>query len=212
MSLASHVESSISDAEQGISGLTQGVLSLGGMSSAKVRHFLNNICQRPGTRYLEVGTYAGSTFVSALYRNQFTVESAVGIDDYSQFGGWETFQAVTYDFLLPGQFRFFREDFRNVELTQVQPKTNVYFYDGGHTEQDHCDAITHAWESLADEFVLIVDDWLESQVKTGTYRGLSHFNGRYEFVRSWHLPSRGNGDTEQWWNGLFVAVIKKIGK
>ena len=208
-SLTEHVAESIAAAERGESQLTQGVLSLGGMSSAKVRHFLNNVCCRVGTNYLEVGTYAGSTFVSALFRNQLFIRSAFGIDDYSQFGGWETFQTVTTDFLMPGSFEFIRQDFRGVTLP-LNEKINVYFYDGGHSLDDHIAAVTHFWDSLADEFVVIVDDWLESQVQSGTHFAFGFMNGRFKIVQQWELPSRGNGDTEQWWNGLFVAVVRKI--
>ena len=51
------------------SKITQEVLDVVGMSSPKVRHFLNNICNRPGTRYLEIGSHFGSTLISAVRRH-----------------------------------------------------------------------------------------------------------------------------------------------
>lgn len=206
--LVGHVVDSVALAEHGESALTPEILALGGMSSAKVRHFLNNVCSRVNTRYLEVGTYAGSTLVSALFRNWFSTSSAHAIDDYSQFGGWEAFQTVTEQHLIPGQFTFWRDDFRNVKPEYIAP-INVYFYDGAHEAKDQYDAITHFWPCLANEFVLIVDDWLEPQVKQGTFAALDYLNGQYEMLLKMEMPSRGNGDTEQWWNGLFVAVIRK---
>lgn len=211
--LVRHVQNAIDDANSNFSDLPDEILELGGMSSPKVRHFLNNVCDRPGTRYLEVGTYAGSTLVSALYGNESTVLMADAIDDYSQFGGWETFQAVTEKYLKPGQFTFHKKDFREVTPESFAERrdsipVSVYFYDGGHTLHDHEDAVNHFWPCLADEFILIVDDWNEPQVRAGTKIGLGRQS--HEIIQQRELPSRGNGDVEQWWNGLFVAVIRKL--
>lgn len=210
--LVANTREAIHRAEQGDSKLTPEILALGGMSSAKVRHLLNNLCESPGARYLEVGTYAGSTFVSALFRNSFTTTAALGIDNYSQFGGFETFKTVTENYLIPGTFSFLKEDFRKVDLAKEQPGTNVYFYDGGHSIEDHRDAITHFWDSLADVFVLVIDDWLEPEVRIGTQEAFNEILNGDSFVirETWELPSRGNGDTEQWWNGVLVAVIQKF--
>lgn len=43
------------------------------MSSPKVRHLLNNLCSLPSTSYLEIGTWKGSTWISALFQNQKSV-------------------------------------------------------------------------------------------------------------------------------------------
>ena len=59
---------SIEQAKNGVSKLPVEVLDLPGMSSYKVRHFLNNLCARfINTSYMEVGCYKGSTLISAGY-------------------------------------------------------------------------------------------------------------------------------------------------
>src|SRR5579872_3190335 len=55
--LINHVQKSIKNAERGISKLSKDVLGIDGLSSSKVRHFLNNICSIPGTNYLEIGVW-----------------------------------------------------------------------------------------------------------------------------------------------------------
>tara|TARA_Y100000310_G_C20465994_1_gene707685 strand:- start:67 stop:915 length:849 start_codon:yes stop_codon:yes gene_type:complete len=60
-----------------------------GMSSPKVRHFFNNLCKQLGfeqdVRYLEVGTWAGSTLLSFIHKNQSVIRHASAIDNFSQF-------------------------------------------------------------------------------------------------------------------------------
>ena len=205
--LCDFVEASIALAIDQVSQLPTSVLALDGMSSGKGRCLLNNLCRRPGTRYLEVGVWAGSTLISALYGNSESVVAAEAIDNFSQFGGpREVFEQKTREFLGEGRFTLHVNGYREVAPT-LQPPVNVYFYDGEHSAENQRDGLLHFWPCLADEFVFLVDDWNWPCVKQGTYEGIAKSGGR--MVKSWELPAAFNGDREQWWNGLFVAVMQK---
>ena len=65
------------------SKINNDILDIEGMSGVKSRHFFNNICSCDDTRYLEIGSFHGSTFSSALYKNKI---QAVAIDNWCQFG------------------------------------------------------------------------------------------------------------------------------
>ena len=83
--LIDHVRHSIVSARLGMSKLSVSdrggtVMAVDGMSSSDVRHLLNNLGSAPGTRYLEVGVYKGSTMASVLTANEEEVDVAVGID------------------------------------------------------------------------------------------------------------------------------------
>ena len=52
-----------------------------GLSSNKVRHLLNNLCNERGTVYADVGCYMGSTLFAALMGN--SAVKAYAIDDFS---------------------------------------------------------------------------------------------------------------------------------
>ena len=54
------------------------------MSGKKTRHFYNNICSMKNSRYLEIGTWKGSTLCSAMCNNKM---KCVAIDNWSQFNG-----------------------------------------------------------------------------------------------------------------------------
>lgn len=83
--LVRHLERSIYAADLGISKLPVDIYYIDGMSSPKGRRLLNSLCEMPGTRYLEIGCWKGSTLVSALRDNQHSVDMAVAIDNYSEF-------------------------------------------------------------------------------------------------------------------------------
>lgn len=207
MTTAERVAAAIAAAEQLQSQISPGVLALQGMSSPRVRHLLNNLCNHPGTRYLEVGVWAGSTLISALFGNQANVLAADAIDNFSQFEGTAgRFLLNCRAHLQPDQVRLHRSSFRDVPPT-LTPLVNTYFYDGDHSCEDQYANLQHFWPCLADEFVLLVDDWNWLGTREPTHQAIGDLGGRV--LQSWELPARDNGDLEQWWNGLFVAVIQK---
>ena len=88
MSLEEHLSTSIINAENSSSKISKRVLSINGMTGAKTRHFYNNLCSMDDTRYLEIGTWRGSSICSAIYRNKL---SAICIDDFSEgFDIWDS--------------------------------------------------------------------------------------------------------------------------
>lgn len=207
--LIEFVKTSIDRAEQGESKLTQEILNLEGMSSPKVRHFLNNLCTLPNTHYLEIGCWKGSTFISAQYQNQDTITEAIGIDDWSEFyGPKEAFESNVNHFLPLNSFQFFSDNcFKIDPSTFIHTPITIYFYDGNHSFQAQEEAFTHYNPALSDLFIAIVDDWNWQQVRDGTYSAFKKLN--YEILYDRSLPSNGNGDRTNWWNGLYVAVIRR---
>jgi hypothetical protein len=65
------------------SKITQEILDMDGMSGKMTRHFYNNILNFQDARYLEIGTWKGSSVCSAMYGNNAKV---CCIDNWSQFG------------------------------------------------------------------------------------------------------------------------------
>ena len=202
-----HVEASIRAASEGRSRLPQEVLALPGMSSPKVRHLLNNLCSAPGTRYLEIGAFTGSTLVSALAGNPFA--RAYAIDNWSEFGGPRQ-QFLSSLELLSDDERsrlvVLEEDCFGLDPARLLP-CDVYFYDGNHDRRSQERAFTRFDPALAGTFVAVVDDWNWPHVRDGTREAFAFL--AYATAFEVELPARFNGDTEGWWNGLFVAVVRK---
>ena len=233
--LIEHVRKSIRKATIGVSKLSGEALAVEGMSSSKVRHLLNNLCNLKGTRYLEIGSYKGSTLVAAVVGNEETLVRASAIDDFSQFGGprqafWDNVDAHIHPKLrFSNRFLFVEEDaFTDAALEELakplklgrgdgnsesrsdsadREQYNVYMYDGGHTVEDHRRAFTHIKSLLAPLFIVVIDDWNQEQAKGGSREAFLELG--WTVVYETELPSRGNGDEDLWWNGLAVAIVQK---
>ena len=78
------VETSFQNAENNISKITNDIITMDGMSGTKTRHFYNNLLNTEDARYLEIGTWKGSSVCSAMCGNKAKV---VCIDNWSEFGG-----------------------------------------------------------------------------------------------------------------------------
>jgi len=176
---------------------------LEGWSSSKVRHLLNNICSGGSPiHYFEVGLYKGSTFISALLGN-FNIK-ATGVDIkitkdlknnlVKHLSGYINFEIIESDCFELNQERFI-------------DSVDVFFYDGLHRQEDQEKAFTDMDSVFKKRFVVIVDDWNESKVKTGTKLGISKME--YNIIYQRELPSSGNGDIDSWWNGIYIAILEK---
>ena len=213
--LVQKVERAILCAENGVTKLTEQQLYLEGMSSKKVRIFLNEIVD-VNTKYLEIGVWKGSTFISALYNN--TPKFACAIDNFSlphnpskNFKDNCTLNNID-------NYILFEDDGFSIspEQKNLLQDINVYFYDADHGELGSEKALTHFYDNLASEFIFIVDDWSHMPVQTGTRNGINKTN--LHVVKEWELPGAHKRFlitnprkvvSTLWWNGLYVAVCKK---
>lgn len=195
---------SIECANNNITKLNDKALSLPGMSSNKVRIFLNTILEDTSSKYLEIGVWKGSTFYSALYGNNPSY--AVAIDNFSEFAGSsKAFLANMSDITTP--YLFINGNCFSLDTTAFTDTFNIYFYDGNHKYESQKKAITNYYDRLDDEFIYICDDWNFPDVPKGTMRGIEESN--LKIIEQWLLPASHNGDTINWWNGLWVAILQK---
>lgn len=187
------------------SKLAEEIFHVDGMSSAKVRIFLNELCSSiPSCRYLEIGTWKGSTILAASYHNPGYF---VAIDNFSQFGSArEEFISNADRLAHHCRFHFIDSDAWQVKPETVFP-TNVFFYDGNHEPQDQYRAFVHFDQAFENPFVAIVDDWNLAEVREATQSAFVHLG--YKIQQDWTMLSPYNGDKDGWWNGLYAAVINK---
>ena len=205
------LKSSFEAVQQGRCMLTDEIRDIEGMSGQKYRSFINNLVSAfPDPRYLEIGSWAGSTATAALYGN---TGHALCIDNWSQFGGprsefFSNMQMVVSDKI---NFKFLEKDYRSIDFSAIG-QFNIYLFDGPHKEADHYEGITLAKPSLLDPFVLIVDDWNWRSVRVGTFRGLHdaqcHIESSIE-IRTTRDNTHGviEGKASDWHNGYFLAVV-----
>jgi hypothetical protein len=194
--------------------LTDVVLNMTGMSGRKYRSLINTLVKGvPAPKYLEVGSWAGSTASAVLWKNAVDV---VCIDNWSQFGGPK--DAFLENTALAGnentRLMLVESDFRAVPWGTL-PKSNIYMFDGPHTEVDQYDGIVIAQPALEDTYILVVDDYNWPSVRNGTLRAINDLGLTVECaieIRTTQddthpqIAYQANSD---WHNGYFIAVIGK---
>lgn len=210
------IEEAFQRAEQGLSKITPEILQMDGLSGAMTRHFYNNLLNHPNMRYLEIGTWKGSSVCSAMCGNTARV---LCIDNWSEFGG-------PRDEFLHNFSRYKGENdaaFLEVDCFQVDvagllrgypSPFNVYMYDGNHEEHSHYRALTHWLDALDEVFIYIVDDWNWKKVREGSQRAIADLQLEILYEHSIRLTS-DDSHTERsladqtWWNGIYVAILRK---
>ena len=194
-----------------------------GLTSPRVRHFLNNLCSQEGAVYLEVGVYAGSTFCAAVQNNDMV--AAYANDNWSQPNLQPAreditlaLENVTVDtFVKNLQENITTEtlDFDiqvlNGDSSQLGKKdfkhdVNVIFYDGDNDQMKMVEFFTNMLTFTQDVFTLVIDDAnIEKNVEVTKqfldYNGLKILYER-ELLND---PE----DAAMWWNGLYVVVVSK---
>jgi len=196
------------------SSLPGEIREIEGMSGQKYRSFVNLLlASHPDARYLEIGSFEGSTATAALYGNRV---KALCIDNWSQFDGSRARFLANLDKALSPtiDFAFLEQDFRSVRYDELGT-FNFYLFDGPHEENDQYDGIILVQPALTDPHVLIVDDWNWRHVRMGTYRALRDAKCRVcasiEVRTSFDDVQPPNaGSRSDWHNGYFISVISKL--
>lgn len=211
MDLIQHVQRAVEETLAGRSKLNADVTSISGFTSATIQRLLNNLGNRPGTNYLEVGVHKGATFVGANFGNEF--ESSTAVDNWSEFDelgqSFNTFNYNMERFLKPGSFKVLDQDCFSVDVSEL-PKINYYLYDGHHSEEAQYRALEYFYPALDDTFIFVVDDWNWPEVQIGTAQSIVDLGLKVLYAQEFS-SSIANGLVrgEGWWNGLYVGVLSK---
>ena len=206
-----HLEESFKKAEQGISKINEDILDMYGMTGYKTRHFYNNLLDIKDSRYLEIGTWGGSSVCAAMYKNKSTV---VCIDNWSEFDGpFDKFLTNLAKFKGKSRVTFIEKNYREVDFRHLG-LFNVFLFDGPHTYEDQFDAVMMADPALEPCFVLIVDDWNWEEARRGTMDAIRKRKYRIGYMievrtsRDNNLPTL-RGENSDWHNGYFIAALAK---
>ena len=204
-SLVRHVKNMLDKTDDEISKVVPEILTMEGMSGRKTRHFYNNMCSMADARYLEIGTWKGSSLCSAMCNNEMT---CVAVDNWSEFGGpREEFLANFNKFKGKNNATFIERNCWDID-TRTLGMFNIYMYDGNHTETSHYQALHHFLPCLDDEFIYLVDDWNWDSVRSGTLKSISDNNCEMVYRKEIFTPS--NDHRNDWHNGICIFVLRKL--
>jgi hypothetical protein len=213
--MVARVKAALAAGLVGDSEIDPEVLKIPGMSGRCYRHFINNLVRTtPDARYLEIGTWAGSTLCSAINNNRV---SATAIDNWSEFGNPKPlFEEYLARFrTADAHVRFIESDFRTVDFSALG-KFNIYLFDGPHEYQDQYDGLDMALPALEERFILVVDDWNWERVREGTRRAMqaNRISPLYSIeIRSTLDDSHPVNafESSDWHNGYFICVASRDG-
>lgn len=208
----------IEDADQMISPLPSEQYQVPALTSLRIRHLLNSI-GKLGTKYLEVGVHKGGTFTASVAGSD-NLKEIVAIDSFAsdendyektvnQYGkARPEFEEWAKKFVpSSSKFELVVSDSFQVDLKKLPKQIDIYLYDGDHSRLSQEMALTYYKDVLADEFVFMVDDFDWGEVEEGTRSGIE--KAGLEIVYEKHLRSKGSHDNDSWWNGFYVAILKK---
>ena len=205
--LIQHVEIAFNNAENGISKITSDIIHMDGMTGTKTRHFYNNLLNKEDSRYLEIGTWKGSSVCSAMSGNKAQV---VCIDNWSEFSGPKDEFLINFNkYKGDNSARFIEGDCFNIDIN-ILPKFNIYMYDGEHSKNSHYNALVHYYHCLDDIFIFIVDDWNWENVRNGTLESFKQLNLSIVYEKEIRtIFDEINRPEPTWWNGIYVSILKK---
>jgi len=219
--LIEHIEKSLEFGKLEVSKIIQDIFDIPGLTSNKVRCFLNNICGIDGCSYLELGSYRGSTFCSAIYANNL---NAVAIDNWSSpdlkpfrsdmWKEWEEHnerenpreEFVSNVKKIKGDniIKVFDDNYWDFDVNLIPFKIDILFYDGNHTYKDQYQMVTKFKDILSDIFILIVDDW--NWERDGILHAIEDLN--FKILYDKQIYTNGE-DPNDFWNGLGIFLLER---
>ena len=197
--------------QTGLDSITKADKEVGGFSGPYVMKILNLAISNmeDGECYLEIGTHQGKTLIGGMIGNENKV--AVAVDNFSQFNDdtEAKLHANIEKFGLGAQIHFFKKDSDMFfEAMPVKDKeVGVYFYDGDHDTEAGLKGLCDVVPYLANEAVIILDDFSSH----GAWRSIYRFLGRYPRETALLFAMRTNNfpfPHEMWWNGIIVISWK----
>jgi hypothetical protein len=211
--LIPNIEYCLEQALQDNSEIPDYSLEIPGMSGIKYRHFINNLLRSiENPKYLEIGTWKGSTLCAAIGGVENV--QALAVDNYGYGGATEeeVHDNVNKVKTKSSNITILNQDFKDFDFA-AHGKFDIYLYDGGHTEQEHYDAIVRAVPALEDLSIIIIDDWNDhngevSHIKIGTYNGFK--DSGLEILYKFEVETGVNPPfPSEWHNGYGVFLVKK---
>lgn len=206
------IEQCLDDAINGVSEIPNYSLEIPGMSGVVYRKFINNYARAiSNPRYLEIGSYTGSTLCSAI--GGIDGMEALAVDDFSYGGSshevcQQNVEAVRSS---DAKISVINQKFEDFDFS-AHGKFNIYMYDAEHTEMDQRLAISRCVPALDDVSLIIVDDWndhggVTTHVKLGTYAGFEDTN--LEILYKFEVETGVNPPfPSPWHNGYGVFLVR----
>jgi hypothetical protein len=209
------VETAFLNSENNFSKINDEIINMEGMTGTKTRHFYNNLLNFEDARYLEIGTWKGSSVCSAMFNNNATVLCMDNWRPFASISGSakETFLYNFNKFKGQNHAQFIEANCFKVDISNF-PKFNIYLFDGEHDEENHYNALSYYKNCLDDIFIFIVDDWNWDYVRNGTKKAINDLKLNILYEKEIKLTNDNTHTPKDiakntWWNGIYVSILQK---
>lgn len=210
------IKEAIEKAKNHQSKMDQIAWSVPALSSLKIRHLMNNL-GAISNRYMEHGVHKGGIFCSVI-RNNPNIEIAYWGDSFAsdKITGEnveEQFDKNMYKCVDGSETIFLGEVGETFNLPcDFGENVDLYCFDADHSYESQRKAMTHFLPSMANEFIVAVDDWQYGDVKKGTIDGLLDSGCEILFQQELLNEEPYTEDqhrNDEWWRGFYIALLKK---
>ena len=206
---------SINASACGVSNFDESTFDISGLSSNRVRHLLNSLCSNEGIKYLEIGSYLGSTFCAAIEGNEL---EAYAVDNWAtdnlqpaeneteiERASYQDFKENAKRYKGDSKVRIINADCKNLVPEDLNSKVNLVFYDGDHSYDGQLESLQIIKDLVEDTFILILDDANFAGVVESAEQFVRQNNFSILFEQK--LLNAIESD-RMWWNGLHILILQ----
>jgi predicted O-methyltransferase YrrM len=186
-----------------------------GLTSIRVQTLLNSIATGVGS-YMEIGSFLGATAAAVLQNNPL---NAYFIDHWSEqiqpaddelpelpSNNKADFTKNITPYVVKSNVCLLDSDLFQVNLGDISDKIQMLFYDGPHDFETVSKALQYYYPVLADEAVVILDDANWDGTIDGANFAFLEMGANITYKK---IILNSEENKNEWWNGLYILVIKK---
>ena len=186
-----------------------------GMSSPRMCRFLNDLVGAlPDDEvYLEIGSWKGLTLLSAARHNEG--KKCIACDKFRFWGRYTGWGAVA-ELTLRQNVAFYADECADIVFHKmdseelfarglVEDRVGVYFFDGDHSFEGTYVGLREGAKLLADEAIVLVDDFNDRVIRGATYAALEDAG----LEVTWQRRLEGDQTDRGFWNGLGVFHVRR---
>lgn len=194
-----------------------------GLTSDKVKHFINKLCELPECSYLELGVYQGAIFTAALEGNDNGVFTAMdnwkaNLSPMKETDGKSGYLSATMHNTREGfltnikdlskgkDVRVIDTDMFNFDVSKIPGTSNILFYDGPHDPLYTMRFLPKYIHNMDPQFILVVDDWNWPNVSVPVQDAIKYLGLKIHYKQE--IKTSGE-DPNDFWNGLGIFVLEK---
>jgi predicted O-methyltransferase YrrM len=223
------VKAALQQADNERSKIGERERELFGLSSIRLKCLVNNLCAASDNlNYLEIGTYKGSTLISALVGNPKT--KAVGVDSFRyddrepkkwapNDGIWENVKSQLYSNINrykdpdsgvnTDNITILEQDFKTIDWAK-QPKFDVCFFDVSPVNAEIYDAFfEQVTQALAPESIVIFSSYSNELHAKELQSALIRHEDKVTVQTKEQRISSGLSDSTAYYSGILIASLKK---